>query len=263
MVESQQVCQTINLACEVIKRGKAMKTNDEYPQMSQTALNLIAISVFVLTLSSLLGPLFNLSPVVPAIATFALLGIATLDSFSLQGKGGTLLLDWLASTSPQHRDRIVRHEAGHFLVAHLSGIPVTGYALSAWEALKQRQYGQGGVSFDDRELASALEQGTLCAQLLDRYCTIWMAGVAAETLAYGSAEGGGDDQQKIRTVLTPLGFSASAQQQKERWAAVQARTLLQANWSAYEALVGAMQQRADLCECCRVIESAVKTTNCP
>ncbi len=222
--------------------------------MSQTALNLVAISVFVLTLSTLLGPLFNLSPVVPAIATFTLLGIATLDSFGLQGKGGNLLLDWLASASPQHRDRIVRHEAGHFLVAHLLGIPVTSYVLSAWEALKQRQSGQGGVTFDDQELASGLDAGTLSAQLLDRYCTIWMAGIAAETLVYNCAEGGADDRTKLRAVLTPLGFSASAQNQKERWAVLQANTLLQANWSTYEALVGAMQQRAEIAECCCVIE---------
>lgn len=222
--------------------------------MSQTSLNLIAISVFLMTLSSLLGPLLNLSPAVPAIATFSLLGLATLDSFSLQGKGGNLLLDWVASVSPQHRERIVRHEAGHFLVAYLLGIPVSGYALSAWEALKQKQSGQGGVSFDDRELASQLKQGTLKAQLLDRYCTIWMAGVAAETLVYGSAEGGADDQSKLREVLTPLGFSASATQQKERSCVLSARTLLQAHWSAYEALASAMQQRADICECYRIIE---------
>lgn len=217
--------------------------------MSQTAINLVAISIFVITLSTLLGPLFNLSPVVPAITTFTLLGIATLDSFSLQGKGGTLILDWLASASPQHRDRIVRHEAGHFLIAHLLGIPVTGYVLSAWEAFKQRQSGQGGVSFYDRELASGIS-----TQMLDRYCTIWMAGVAAETLVYDRALGGADDRNKLKAVLTPLGFSASACEQKERFCTLQARTLLQENWSAYEALVGAMQQRTDLDECCRIIE---------
>jgi len=226
--------------------------------MSQTALNLIAIAVFALTLSTLLGPLFNLSPTVPALATFGILGLATLDSLSWQGQGGTLLLDWLASFSPQHRARIVRHEAGHFLVASLLGIPVTGYALSAWEAFKQGQSAQGGVSFDDRELASQLEQGTFSSQLLERYCTIWMAGFAAETLVYGSAEGGADDRQKLRTILTPLGFSASMQEQKERWATLQAKTLLQSNWSAYEALVDAMQQRAPVCECCCTIEQYQK-----
>jgi len=226
--------------------------------MSQTALNLIAIAVFALTLSTLLGPLFNLSPTVPALATFGILGLATLDSLSWQGQGGTLLLDWLASFSPQHRARVVRHEAGHFLVASLLEIPVIGYALSAWEAFKQGQSAQGGVSFDDRELASQLEQGNLKSQLLERYCTIWMAGFAAETLVYGSAEGGADDRQKLRTVLTPLGFSASMQEQKERWAALQAKTLLQANWSAYEALVDAMQQHAPVYECCRAIEQHQK-----
>lgn len=227
--------------------------------MSQTSLNLIAISIFVITLSSLLGPLFDLSPTVPAIATFSLLGLATLDSFSWQGKGGTLLLDWLGSFSPQHRDRIVHHEAGHFLVAHLLEIPVIGYTLSAWEALKQQQLGQGGVSFDDQELASQLKQGIIKAQMLDQYCTIWMAGVAAETLAYGNAEGGADDRQKLRTVLADLGLSAPTQEQKQRWAALQARTLLQANWSAYKALVGVMQQRADVSECCLLIKQHCQT----
>ena len=81
-----------------------------------------------------------------------------------------------------------------------------------------------------------------------------MAGVAAENLVYGNAEGGADDRRKLGAVLTPLGFSASAQTQKERFCALQANTLLQGNWSAYEALVSAMQQRTDLPECYRVIE---------
>ncbi|MGL4621022.1 MAG: ATP-dependent Zn protease, partial [Chroococcidiopsis sp.] len=146
--------------------------------MNQIALNLVAISIFVMTLSTLLSPLLHFSPVIPALATFSVLAVATLDSFSFQGKGSNLVLDWLASFSPQHRDRIVRHEAGHFLVAHLLNIPITGYTLSAWEALKQKQPGLGGVSFEDRELAAQLDRGTLTAQMLDRYCTVWMAGLA-------------------------------------------------------------------------------------
>lgn len=217
--------------------------------MSQTALNLVAISIFLMTLSALLGPLLNISPTLPAIATFTILGIATLDSFSLQGKGGSILLDWLASFKSEHRDRIIHHEAGHFLVAHLLGIPVTGYTLSAWEAWKQGQPGQGGVSFDDGELASQLEVGKISAQILDRYCTVWMAGIAAENLVFQNAEGGSDDRRKLAEVLINLGFSVSNCQQKQRFHALQAKTLLQENWSSYEALVQAMRERASVADC--------------
>jgi hypothetical protein len=222
--------------------------------MSQTALNLAAISIFLMTLLVLLGPLLNISPTVPAIATFTILGIATFDSFSLQGKGGSILLDWIAGFKSEHRDRIIHHEAGHFLVAHLLGIPVTGYTLSAWEAWKQGQPGQGGVSFDDGELASQLQVGKISAQILDRYCTVWMAGIAAENLVFQNAEGGSDDRRKLAGVLTNVGFSGSNCQQKQRFHALQAKTLLQENWSSYEALVKAMRERASVADCQSVIE---------
>lgn len=221
--------------------------------MSQTGLNLLAISIFIMTLSVLLGPLIHLSPAVPAIATFSILGIVTFDSFSLQGRGGTIVLDWIASFSPQHRDRIIHHEAGHFLAAHLLNIPVTGYTLTAWDAWKQGQPGQGGVTFDDAQLASQLERGTISAQILDRYCTVWMAGIVAETLVFNDAQGGTDDKSKLAGVLAGLGFSAAASEQKQRFHLLQAKTLLQANWSSYEALVKSMQEGASVRDCQRII----------
>lgn len=222
--------------------------------MSQTALNLIAITIFTLVMSSLLGPLVNLSPVVPAIAVFGLLGAATLDTLSWQGRGGTLLLDWLARFSPQHRERVIRHEAGHFLVAHLLNIPVTGYTLSAWEAFRQGQAGLGGVSFDSQELDAELEKGVLSVQLVDRYCTVWMAGMAAEKLVYGNAEGGADDRQKLRILWTQLKRPLSECETKERWAVLQARSLLEAHQSAYEELVTAMTQAESVAKCREVVE---------
>ncbi|MBD2208491.1 ATP-dependent Zn protease [Nostoc linckia FACHB-104] len=224
--------------------------------MSQTALNLIAISIFLMTLSVLLGPLLNFSPAIPAVATFTILGIATFDSFSLQGKGGTILLDWLAGFKSEHRDRILHHEAGHFLVAHLLGIPISAYTLSAWEAWKQGQPGQGGVTFNDAELASQLEAGKISAHILDRYCTVWMAGIAAETLVFQNAQGGADDRTKLVGVLANIGFSAANSQQKQRFHTLQAKTLLQENWSSYKALVDAMSQKASIAECQIAIENA-------
>lgn len=225
--------------------------------MSQLSINLIAISIFLMTFSVLLGPLINLSPAIPATATLTILGLATVDSFSWQGQGGTLMLDWLARiTSAEHRDRIVKHEAGHFLVAHLLGIPISGYAINAWDAFKQGQSAQGGVQFDDRQLNQQLQQGKLTAQMLDRYCTVWMAGIAAETIAYDNATGGAEDRIKLQAVLSQISTPINAEL-KARWASLQARTLIESNLKAYETLVTAMAQRASVDECKEIIQESV------
>ena len=221
--------------------------------MNQTAINLIAISVFLMTFSSLLGPLIHLSPTIPALATVTFLGIATLDNFSFQGKGGTIVLDLVARFSPEYKERILHHEAGHFLVAHLLEIPVTGYTLSAWEAWKKGQPGQGGITLEDSELTAQIENGKISAQMLDRYCTIWMAGIAAETLFFNSSEGGNDDKSKLTEVLRVIGFSEAGYQQKQRFHFLQSKTLIQENWDSYQALVAAMRERVSVEECTKVI----------
>ena len=222
--------------------------------MNPIALNLIALSIFAMTVTTILGPLIHLSPAVPAIVTFTVLGIATLDSFTWQGRGGTIALDWLASFSPAHRARVARHEAGHFLVAQQLGIPVTSYTLSAWEAFRQGHPGQGGVQFDTQELDAQLQAGKLSVQLVDRYCAVWMAGGVAEMLAYDSVEGGADDLQKLRMTLAQLRLPDSEIQLKERWASLQAKNLLQQNQDAYEALVTAMETRQPIADCLQLLQ---------
>ncbi len=227
--------------------------------MNQIAFNALAITVFALTMFGLIGPMVNISPVYPAIATFGLLGLYTLDNFGWQGKGSTILLDWLAALSPEHRSRVVRHEAGHFLVARLLDIPVSGYALTAWESLRQGYPGQGGVQFADERLNAQVRQGQVSGHRLNQYCTVWMAGIAAETLVYDDAQGGGDDRRYLQSVLAQLRFPIEAIPQRERWATLQAKTLLQAHWSAYEALVEAMESRASVEECDRAIAQSANS----
>jgi hypothetical protein len=222
--------------------------------VNQTSLNLIAITIFVLVMTSLLGPLLQISPVIPAIAVFGILSVATVDSFNWQGQLGTLVVDWFNQFSAEHRARVLRHEAGHFLVAHLSNIPVTGYTLSAWEAFRQQQPGFGGVSFGSEELDRAVEQRVLSAQLLDRYCMVLMAGIAAETLVYGNAEGGTDDRQKLRFLWSQLNRPEAEAEQKQKWAAFQAKNLIKTHEAAYEALVMAMEQQSPVEDCRLAIE---------
>ncbi len=214
--------------------------------MKQVGLNTLAILVGCITFSALLSPLLRLSPLWPTLITASLLGLVTIDSLRFQGQGVTLFLDWFAQRSPQHRQRLLHHEAGHFLVAYLLGISITGYTLSAWEASQSGQSGQGGVQF-----APPPDQGMLSASLLQRYCTVWMAGGVAEVLVYNSVEGGQDDLERLRTTLTRLGLDWRS---PERTAVQQARQLLQTHWSTYEALVAAMAQRASVAACCQLID---------
>jgi hypothetical protein len=222
--------------------------------VNQASLNLVAITLFSFVMMSLLGPIVHLPPTVPALAIAAVLSFMAIDTFGFQGRFGTIIIDSFARLSPEHRARVIRHEAGHFLVAHLSGIPITGYTLTAWQAFRQGQSGQGGVSFDTQESEQELRQGILSNQLIDRYCTVWMAGTAAETIVYGNAEGGADDRQKFRTLWFQLKRTDSEGALKEKSAIFQAKSMIQSHMEAFEALVAAMEQSASVADCCRAIE---------
>lgn len=213
----------------------------------QLSLNLIAICIFGMTLSSLVAPLIQVSSTVPILIIFAIVVIATIDGLLLNSIAATLLLDSIAGTSPAYRQRIIQHEAGHFLAAYLLGIPIEGYTLSAWESLRQGQSSQAGVICSSPTV-------DISAQLLKDYCTVWMAGIAAEKLVYDSSEGGTEDIQKLRGVMSLAGKKQQEITTQENLAAMQAKTLLQTHWAAYQALVIAMGKRATVSDCCSQID---------
>ncbi len=224
--------------------------------MSQTSLNLLAIAIFTLTITSLLSPMLDISPFFPATATFGLLGLATVDRFAWSGQGGNLLVDYFAQWSEEHRQRVLHHEAGHFLVAYLLGVPVTGYALTAWEARQQGNQAAGGVRFDDQRIQAQLEEGVIGSDIVERYCQVWMAGGAAEQMAFGDVEGGVDDVMKLRGLLNELKYSPQMLEQKERWAAFQAKQMIERNDDGYEALKAAMAERKPVEDCIEAIVGA-------
>ena len=220
--------------------------------MPQTALNLIAIGIFLMTMTTLLGPIFNISPIVPAALTFGILSLATADTLSWNSRGVSLLLDLFASK--EQRQRIINHEAGHFLTAYFLGIPITGYTLTAWEMIKRGQLGRGGVDFETQTLTNKPFNFKEMRLTLDRFCTVWMAGVAAEKIVYGNSQGGAEDRGQLRQALTMAGLPEVACNQKERWAQLQATNLITRHQKSYEALVEAMKQRYSVEECYAAIQ---------
>jgi hypothetical protein len=148
----------------------------------------------------------------------------------------------------------LHHEAGHFLAAYYLGIPVKDYTLSAWETFKQGKPGFGGVEFDTEPLESQSQNWQKFPLILERFATVWMAGIAAEQLIYGQAEGGNDDRQKLLSSLTLSQLPQAIYPQKERWALVQAKNLLESHRPEYDALVQAMTQRLPVADCYRIIQ---------
>jgi hypothetical protein len=162
-----------------------------------------------------------------------------------------------------YRTRIARHEAGHLLCGYLSGLSISGYVLSGGEALRGGIPGQAGTLFFDPRMAKELQTGVVTNQTIDRYSCVVMAGIAAEAIEYGQAEGGAGDETALISLLAQLSppWSPSAVKAQARWAVLQAILLLRKNKEAYEALFEAMQARKPLGECIEVIERlAVRPT---
>ncbi len=222
--------------------------------MRDTTLNTIAVIIFVMTMASLLGPLVNLSPLVVATIAAGGLGVITLDQLALQGRIGNILMDTLAWMSPDHRQRVLHHEAGHFLTAVLLDIPVEAYTLTTWEAWQQGLPGQGGGIFGLNHLDPQGEPSQITPQWIDRYCQVWMAGTAAEQLVYGNAIGGDDDTRALIMLWNTLNRPAAEGVIKRRWATLQAKTLIEKHREAFDALVVAMADRSPVATCRQIIE---------
>jgi hypothetical protein len=212
----------------------------------EISLNIIALSAFTIMLGSLTAPLLHFSPLIPLSAVMGLLVGTSIDNFFLQSRVTGLVLDAIARRDPAYAQRIIYHEAGHFLVAHRLGIAVTGYSLSAWEAWQQGQTGQGGVAF-------APPPNPISGKLLQSYCAVWMAGMAAEQLMYGNSMGGQDDRQQLRSILKLAGCDGGAVVRAEGAALLQAQEQLALHRTAFDTLVQALQERQPLNLCLELV----------
>ncbi|XP_065623452.1 uncharacterized protein LOC112018373 isoform X4 [Quercus suber] len=120
----------------------------------------------------------------------AILGLAFMDSVFL---GGCCLAQ-ISSYWPPNRRWILVHEAGHLLTAYLMGCPILGVILDPIVAMQMGIQGQAGTQFWDEKMANDLANGRLDGTAFDRYCMVLFAGIAAEALVYGEAEGGENDE---------------------------------------------------------------------
>ena len=155
----------------------------------------------------------------------------------------TLVSFW--RLDPAYRKRQTYHEAGHFLCGYLTGLEVEKYDAATGAGASSAV--QFGGSFG-RDAAS-----------LDRLAVVSMAGVAAEVITCGDAQGGVEDVNMLRGFMassSPPIVGRSQQDDRIRWGTLFALTLLQQHAGALHRLAIALDNSDDVVTCIRAIEEA-------
>lgn len=219
------------------------------PRGSGSELTLLGVGFFLveLLLAKTLGAESSLLSALPAAAL-----VFAADQIVF---GSKLTLSIILFLQPEYGEKLARHEAGHFLLAYLLGLPVTGYFLAGASPA-----GQAGTIFLDVDLSEQLNQGKLRQSALARYATILMGGIAAEAISFDRAEGGYADEQALVAMLSNLSPPWQGERilALARWSVVQAVELLREYKDEHDALAAKMMANAPLGECISVIARGVE-----
>eukprot|EP00892_Ulva_mutabilis_P006668 jgi/Ulvmu1/4373/UM002_0098.1 len=158
-------------------------------------------------------------------------------------------IDKFSQVFPDYRDRVLSHEAAHFLLGYLLGCPVVGYDLTI---------GAAHIDFAEAKLQKRLFLSKLSGEDVDQLGVISMAGVAAEATNFEDIMGQTADLMDLQRILnrSERKLSDREQQDATRWAVWQAATLLRTYKAEFQALKEAMNSGRTVAECVQAIENA-------
>lgn len=256
--------------------------------------------------------LFSFSPLF-----FVGYGLATPDKLQ------TLLVSIQRAIFPVYQKRMLQHEAGHFLMGHLLGMPVKGYATNAvknaveFYPLNDPNIGRDRVQMlgfttssrsnnaannnnavppvsSDSSYYSKEGRGSQVMEeqsvfrnaknytenpflklpsaneptnswpfrgfdevTLDKLAVVSVAGVCAEILAFGNAEGGYADLSQLRQLFNSAQSDLDEREMEKRirYALGFTMSQLRLHLGALDALADAMERGASVAECVVIIES--------
>ncbi|XP_047945256.1 uncharacterized protein LOC125191870 isoform X2 [Salvia hispanica] len=148
------------------------------------------------------------------------------------------------------------------LEAYLMGCPIRGVILDPIRAMQMGIQGQAGTQFWDEKLQHELSEGRLSGSAFDRYCMVLFAGIAAEALIYGEAEGGENDENLFRSIcgLLEPPFTIAQMSNQARWSVLQSYNLLKLHKAAHRAAFIALESGGELSLVIRRIEEAMSST---
>lgn len=203
---------------------------------------------------------FEFGPTQVLYFSLGLLFLWTMDAVSFNGGISGLVLDTIGhNLSQKYHDRVIQHEAGHFLIAYLMGILPKGYTLSSLEAFQKEGSlnVQAGTAFVDFEFLEEVNKGKVSAVMLNRFSCIALAGVATEYVLYGYAEGGLTDINQLDLLLNSLGFTQKKANSQVRWAVLNTVLLLRRHQQARTKLAEAMSNGRSVGFCIDIVEKTI------
>lgn len=112
-------------------------------------------------------------------------------------------------------------------------------------------------------LSKEIENSKITRSTIDRYSIIVMAGIAAEAVTYGKADGGAGDEQALIRFLLNLNSPSLAPawndqtiRNQARYGILQSTLLIRRYKECYDALVRVMERDGTLGQCIFAIENA-------
>ncbi|XP_045796534.1 uncharacterized protein LOC123890862 isoform X1 [Trifolium pratense] len=196
--------------------------------------------------------------------SLGLLFLWTFDLVSFGGGLSSLVVDTIGHKfSQKYHNRVIQHEAGHFLIAYLVGILPKGYTISSLDGLmKEGSFNiQAGTAFVDFEFLEEVNAGKVSSTTLNKFSCIALAGVCTEYLIYGVSEGGLDDIRKLDSLLNGLGFTQKKADSQVRWSVLNTVLLLRRHEAARAKLAEAMSMGSSVGSCIDIIESSIDVSD--
>jgi hypothetical protein len=215
-----------------------------------------AMSGVSILLSSIIIPQLSLPDQIKSyLGVFFLVLPFVLVSFNIVAPRFYLdVQKWMSKSSTYALDdRILYHEAGHFLAGYLCGVPVTSYDISGDI--------DAGTTIDmgiSKDAAIADHYDIALRQLRSRIgnlLVVSMSGVVAESLRFGNSKGGAEDLTFATSLLRIIRVPESDREGCLRWAVMKALVLLRIHRDSLDSLANAMREGRSISDCIRSIEA--------
>jgi hypothetical protein len=176
---------------------------------------------------------------------------------------GSIFESLIQTFNPNERKKKIHHEAGHFLISYLCGLPIRRCIITPFESMDFPELDSvAGTIYYDSILNSQIQDGKVDRSSINRASVVIMAGIAAEAWQYGKAEGGVIDENSLFELLTTIQppWNIDRVKSQARWAVLQSLILLREHEDSYNALVVALDGGSSIGECIECIEDHLPMT---